>query len=514
MRHTIKYTDVFKIIKRKDKELSSLEEKRISDKEIEKYFSSDAIEDIKSDEDYERIERRLKKSGFFELLTGVLREGYINTVIICEQLSRKRVKTKKITITVLAILSYIAFIVGVWKMTEYNVTIGYRQEGDKIITSSKHDYITNDSYNYTYIETDIDFDDIEIIEDTIKNNIGGPSVGLLVLKGDKSKSPDELADKGVRKAIDNLKISDTMAILVYLGENQEYRLSVNREANKEFKFISIPNSDSSSDYSDASEISILAQFLYRDIINADDSLGETYNNLVHYIQNSVNIEDVKEYCINTEISSSIVVTILATLTILFIAFCMILLRYPEDIIREHEVTSKEYKKAVGIVKDFERYIKYKTKEKEALNSNEKHLEKSIEYEYISLDDIQFRLSNMFKDCETNKNLTSQVFNRLVRISEKLDNKEVSDESLKEDIDSFLIKYGNLIVSTATKIKESKDKEKSDKLAVNVSIILENILNKHEKYVDNSVELDLDTMEHLMVLDGYGDTHGIKMCTHE
>lgn len=128
-------------------------------------------------------------------------------------------------------------------------------------------------------------------------------------------------------------------------------------------------------------------------------------------------------------------------------------------------------------------------------------------------EIQKNMLSMFEVCNTGKENVNLVLNKILELERALQTNN-NDIYLRHNVKTFLRKYSALINSTTIKLCSSKDKQKSDKLTKMVYIILKDILDKHTDIVDESTDIDLDTMEHLMTLDGYGDTHGIKMCTHE
>lgn len=476
------------------------------------YYNSSSIKAFEYDEDYNKTIKRLDKSGVMSVLEDAPRPGWLNTVLVSEILMAKSNKIKTITIIAIYIAVVLCVCITAWIIIGNSSDIVYDAYNDKLITNSSYAGISDKKSVYTYFDAgaNIDLKDLNLINKAIENNIGGPAVSVYILKGNKDKTTDEVIDKQFRKVANSKK--DSMVYLVYLMENETYTLVAHRDYDEKYNIFDIPNSDSSSTYSSSYEINMLTQFLYEYIINPGDSIGEIYGTVVKYVNDRVEMKYVKENLDYESISSGRFLMIMYTLIFGgMITIPIMICIY--DSINYRELTIGIYNKSARLVNDFERCVKHSLKVDEYKDNVDYTEDTDKEVSTKEIFEIQKNMLSMFEMCNTNKENVNLALNKILELERALQTNN-NDIYLRQNVKTFLRKYSALINSTAIKLCSSKDKQKSDKLTKMVYIILKDILDKHTDTVDESTDIDLDTMEHLMTLDGYGDTHGIKMCTHE
>lgn len=168
-------------------------------------------------------------------------------------------------------------------------------------------------------------------------------------------------------------------------------------------------------------------------------------------------------------------------------------------------TKQNYKKAASIVRDFERYVKYNITKDEIPGYTEAPLKEVFGLDDDLLNDIsliQKNLVEMFIICNTRREIRNPTIEKILELKEIIKNKEVLDNQIKNEIEAFVRKYGTIINSTALSITKSEDYEKADKLTGYVYDILNSICDKHKKSKESNTNIELNTLENLMKLDGY------------
>lgn len=502
--------------------------KDLSEKDVQslkrKYYKTKAslANNISSSKEMHSELKKIPKD-YLNIMESEFNPTWVNVVKLCNYMTKAQVTGKQFRFVAMLLIIAAAIIIFAFKGAN-NTDIIYNAETDTVSGITTNIVMDPSDEELVYSDYALDMSDASIIKAKILAETGGPSVSFVALNDvDTSSgilsSKEKDIDEAINSTVDDLLydgyVKKSAAILIYIKSIDEYRLMVNSDYNSKYNYVySSASSDKStmSGYSAVIEMQTLSQLVNNDI--RADSVGETYCNLVDYIHENIDMQAIAQDHINNSITSNKFMIVMFALmfgtpVVLVTAFC-----YCESAYANRKLSHKSYIYAVKLVNIFDSCMAYElleqSKEKtEYSNDKEDNTETSKEDEHSI--DLNKYLEQLRKACimlfdatDIDSKLKCKTLNSLLEIQRLLESSDTHDTATRE-LERFFRKYWDTVSVILSKLNDLDDddkKEQSERFIKYLYTIIHSICDKSNNEKSLNVDVELDTMDYMMKLDGY------------
>lgn len=554
MRHDIEYSEIMKNFKSGKFDLSEVYS-------VMKYFNDDI------DVDRENKEKAIKEyykdcdsvafsdktsigSKYLESGYDCFLPGYYRTILVADEILRHKrsIIRSVVSIIVVAVLAIIFAIILNVKNVDPVVT--YDSDSKKVVmlkSGHTNDMITVEGQKYILGDSALDTEQMNRINQKISENIGGPSVSLIILEASNLKegvfvnrtlSDEEVYAESLKTAksiLYNKTGSHSLATLIYMKGIDRYAILSDVFNNKKyeyFKTIPYNGESSSSGLSTDEEVAMLDKLLQSDILGSD--VAETYSNLVDYVRSNIDMDELGKDVVSEieegRVCEWIIISLLLVMPSL-IAAGMILVAYLESGLKFYR---DDFDLAVDLVDEYDSAMSYKYKDDGDLiklkdkehkhkgndDVEDKDYDAIEEYDNDSaiktLNKIRTGLKALNKQLCSGKDDKEQngrnsdatkKFNKVIKIVDTLSNelKDSSDKNTSSKIQWFCRRYGKLIIDSIDAVSSLdsaiKREEKATELLDYLSKSLEKICDVRNSNKESKADITIETLGNLMRLDG-------------